>query len=257
MAGIKFLSENYTDSASYSLTTGTADAQFPISNLTDDSPAVKFRSTGNTAVIEIDLLQTRNIDSVAIAGDSTDTFGLTAASYKLSGSTDFSGSPVNVITLSPTESIGLSSITEVSFRYVEITLTGTGSYAELGKVFVGKAINLTQNNISVGSFSYARTDRSNVSQNNHGQKFIDSLNKVKTLGGTIEHCTKDEQEELDDMFLFHGKSKPLWMLIDDASSAINSGQFKLTVYGYLPDIPAWSASGGQLYSASVEVSQAV
>jgi len=257
MAGIKFLSENLFDLGTLSLTTGTANAQFPLDNLKNDSPSIKFRSTGNTAVVEIDLLQTRDIDTIAIAGDPTEGIGVTAATVRTSVTTDFSGSPVDVIDISTTENIGFVSIAEVSHRYVEITFTGSGSFVDLGKIFIGKAISLTQNNISISSFEYSRDDKSRVKSNRYGQKFIDSLPNVKSLGGSIEFATITEHEELDDMFLRHGKTLPLWMLIDETSSGMNDGKFKLTVYGYLSQHPRWSASGGRLYSASLQVVQAV
>jgi hypothetical protein len=257
MAGIKFLSENLFDTATLSLTTGTANAQFPLNNLKNDAPSVKFRSTGNTAVVEIDLLQTRDIDTIAIAGDPTESIGVTAATVRTSVTTDFTGSSVDAIDISSVENIGFVSITEVSHRYVEITFTGNGSYVDLGKIFIGKAISITQNNISISSFAYNRRDKSRIRENRYGQKFIDNLPNVKSLGGSIEHTTLTEQEELDDMFLRHGTNLPLWMLIDETSSGLNEGKFKLTVYGYMNEYPRWSASGGQLYSTSLTVTQAV
>lgn len=257
MSGIKFLSENYFDSADLSMLTGTENAQFPLENLKNDSPSVKFRGIGSTSVILIDLLETRDIDFVAVCADPLESFRITSASFRTSTTVDFSLSPVNVIALSNEQSIGYKEITEVSHRYVELTIVGSGGFTELGKVFVGQAVRLPQNSISISSFSYSYNDRSNTRSNRYGQKFIDKLNQVKSLGGTIEYCTKDEQQALDDMLLRHGESYPLWMIIDSNSDALNEGNFKLTVYGYLSGDISWSASGGQLYTTSIEINQAV
>jgi hypothetical protein len=136
-------------------------------------------------------------------------------------------------------------------------LVGSGGFAELGKVFVGKSINLPLNSLSIGSFSYGYNDKSIIKKNKYDQRFIDQLNKVKSLGGNIEFCTKDEQETLDNMMLDRGQSLPLWMIVDPDELAMNDGQYKLTIYGYMTNEISWSAAGGQLYTASIEMSQAI
>ena len=172
MSGINFLSNNLYNTATPTLTTGTENAQFPILNLVNDSPSVKFRSTGNTVVLELDLLQVRNIDTLTVAGDPTEPFGMTAVTYKTSVTTDFSGSPINTLTLDPSQSLGYSYITLVNHRFVEITFTGQGSCVQVGKIFVGERINLSQNNLSIASFNYEYSDKSDTNESAYGQKFI-------------------------------------------------------------------------------------
>jgi len=257
MAGINFLSENYMDLGLLSITTGTANSQFPLSNLQIDTTTKKFRSTGDTVVIEVDLGQTRDIDALAVVGDTTGTFDITAMTVKTSVTTDFSLSPVNTIDLSAEFGIGFEFITEVSHRYVEITLTGNGSFAEISNVFVGKRVNLIQNSLSIDSFSYRHDDLSKIKRSDFGQKFIDEFPFQKKINGTIKHCTPDEQDSLDDIFLRHGRHKPLWMIVDENSAAMTDGKFKLSLYGYLEKMPTWRAVGGQLYNAPLEVRQVV
>ena len=257
MAGINFLSENFFKTGTKTLTTGTANSQFPLVNIDNDSPSVKFRSDGNSVVIEIDLLQTREIDTLCVVGDSTEEFGMTAVSFKTAATTDFSGSTQHDLTMYPAQNMGIAYITSESNRFLEITFTGQGSYVEVGHVFAGKRINLTQNNLSIGSFSYGYRDLSKVRTNDYGQRFINELPLVKTLGGTLEYCILSEQETLDDMFIKHGKHEPLWMIVDMDGDAINGGASKLTIYGYLEAIPQWSASGGKTYNASLTVQEAV
>lgn len=256
MAGINFLSENFTKSATISVTTGTANAQFPTSNLNNDSPAVKFRSTGNTVVLELDLVQTRDIDTLMVLGDPTEEFGMTAVSYRTSVTTDFSGSPVYNLTLDPTQNIGYSYITEVSHRYVEITFTGQGSYVETGIIFIGKRITLETNNLSIASFNYEYSDKAATSESPYGQKFINERLLQKTIAGTIEFATKTEQQTLDDLFIRHGRHEPLVMIVDRDSEGMNEGATKLTIYGYLNRIPIWSATGGQTYNATIRIKAA-
>jgi hypothetical protein len=257
MSGITFLSNNLFDNATLSLTTGTENAQFPLSNLKNDSPSIKFRGIGNTAVILIDLLTTRDIDYVGVCGDPSDLFLINSASFKTSLTTDFSLSPSYNITLSNEHSIGYRQITEVTHRYVQLTIIGSGGFTELGKVFVGKALNIPLNSLSISSFSYGYKDKSIVRKNRYDQRFIDQLNTIKFLGGQIEYCTKDEQEDIDDMLIRHGQALPLWMIVDQDEEAMNSGQYKLTIYGYLNSDIEWSSAGGQLYSTSIEIGQAI
>ena len=256
MAGIAFLSENFVDLANITLTTGTENAQFPLLNVQNEATAVKFRSQENSIVLEFDLQQTRTLDTIALHGDTNGTLGLTAASIRTSLTTDFTGSAVTNISLSAENLIGYEYFTEVSHRYVELTLTGTGSYAELSNVFIGKRIELLQQNLSISSFAYGAIDKSKRSENQYGQMFIDKRNQIKTLGGDIEFAIKSEQETLDEMFIRHGENLPLWMIVDKDSLSMNDGQYKLTIYGYLRNRPQWSASGGQTYNTEVDIKQA-
>lgn len=257
MSGINFLSDNLVDNSTMSITTGAENAQFPLSNLLNESPSNKFRSVGDTVVVEFDLFQTRTIDTIALVGDPTGTFGVTDVIVKTSVTNDFSLSTPISITLSPEQNMGWEFITEVSHRFVEMTFTGTGSFSEVSNIFIGQRINLAQNNLSIGSFRYGFTDKSVVRKNDYGQHFIDTRNMTKFLAGGLEFCNKTEQEILDDMFLSHGRNKPIWMLVDSLSEGMNVGAFKLTVYGYLLRTPRWSASGGNHYNANLRINEAI
>lgn len=257
MSGINFLSDNQVDYGTFTITTGAANSQFPISNLQLAPTSKKFRSTGNTVVFEIDLGTNRNLDTVAVVGDASGDFGITAMSIKTSLTTDFSLSPQIDVDLSSEHNIGYKFFTAVAHRFVEVSLTGTGSYAELSNVFIGERLNIPQNSISIGSFRYENNDRSDVKENEYGQKFINGRNKQKSIGGTIQYCTKDEFEFLDDMFLYHGVTKPVWMILDPDDFAMNDSSFRLSLYAYFDKIPVWSASGGQTYNCTIKLDQVV
>lgn len=255
--GINFLSENFADEASISLTTGTENAQFPLVNIQNQATAVKFRSVENSVVIVFDLLQVRTIDAIALHGDTNADLGLTTASVKTSLTTDFSSSTPQNITLSAENLLGyLFFVSPVSHRYVELTLTGNGSFVEVSNIFIGERIYLQYQNLSISSFDYGYMDMSTVDANKYGQKFIDKRNQVKFIGGSIDFATIAEHEELDNMFIRHGISEPLWMIVDEDGVSIADGEFKLTIYGYLEKRPNWSASGGQTYNTNVKIVQA-
>lgn len=254
--GISFLSDNLMNDAILSLTTGTENAQFPLKNIKNDATAKKFRSQENNVVILVDLQQTRTLNSFAIHGDTNEEFGLTAVSIKTSLTTDFSSATAIPIPVSAENLMGYEYFTDVDHRFVEITLSGTGVFAEVSNIFIGERIELLQQNLSISSFDYGFNDKSRINTNNYGQKFVDKRNKIKNLGGDIEFCIKSEQEQLDEMFLRHGSSLPVWMIVDKEGSSINGGEYKLTIYGYFNRTPRWTASGGQTYNTSVQIDQA-
>lgn len=257
MAGISFLSENLTDEAVYTITTGAANAQFPIENLKSDFTTKKFRSTGNTVVFEVDWQQNRDIDFLALAGDATESLGVTAVSVKLSITTDFSSSLVYNLDLSAEHNVGFVSFDSVTARYAEVTVTGTGSYSEIGKMFIGSRVNLDQNSISISSFKFGRNDNSSIRQNKFGQKFIDIRNQTKTISGSIRHMNATETDTVDDLYVRHGKHKPIWLVMDENSAAMTEGKYKLTVYGYFSSDPSFSAAGGQNYNVNISLDMAV
>lgn len=257
MSGINFLSENYNDIASASITTGAEDAQFPLSNLKIDATSYKFRSQGDTVVIELDLLQTRDLDTFAITGDAAGTFDLTSVSIKTSVTNDFSLSPSLLVPLSGTNNIGWVFFPEVSHRFVEITISGNGVYAELSNIFIGKRINLPFQNLDISSFRYRYFDQSDVKRNSNGQRFIDERFLVKNLVGTIRYLNTDELDILDAMFQRHGRNKPLWMIVDADGTSFVDSEYKLSIYGYFNEMPGFSAVSARHYNSSIDMQQVV
>ncbi len=255
--GLHFLSDNQVDIASISISTGTEHAQFPLTNIQNTSPSKKFRGIGGTVVIVLDLLTNRDIDTIAVLGDPLNGFGFTTMSIKTSTTTDFSLSVAIPITISNEHNVGFEFITPVSHRYVQVTVTGAGPYQEINQLFIGERLEVDTNDISISSFRYYYDDKSNFRSNKYGQKFIEERNKIKSIAGSIEFCTKAEFETLDDLFLYHREVRPLWFIVDPDSEAMNDGAYRLMVYGYFEKIPQWSASGGQHYNTSFRVEEAV
>ena len=255
--GITFLSDNLVLDAELSLTTGSENIQFPLKNLQNVSTARKFRSDGNDVVIVIDLQQTRSFNAIAVMGDATGQFGITNMSFKTSVTTDFSMSTAQTIPYNASQNMGYLFFTTEARRYVEITFTGSGSFVEVGAIFLAERIELPQNNLSTGSFKYINRDPSKVSKNRYSQRFIDELPLVKMLSGALQYCTVEEQFELDELFIKHGIHEPLFMVVDQDGAGMTEGQYKLSIYGYITKTPQWSASGGQLWNTSIEVEEAI
>lgn len=257
MSGINFLSNNYVDDATLSITTGAENAQFPLSNLQIDFTTKKFRSTGNTVVIVADFGQFLPVDSLAVTGDATSNMGITAMSVKLSLTTDFSSSTQHNVDLSGEFNFGWSFITEETARYAEITLTGTGSYNEVGKIYIGDRINLPYQSISVDTFTYRNLDQSEMRRSLTGQKFIDIRNFMRKINGTLKFCTKDEMETLEDLYLDKGRTAPFWFIMDENSEAMNDGKYRLSMYCYFIEAFQWTANGGRHYSSGITLEQVI
>lgn len=258
MSSLIFLSENYVDEANLSLTLGTTNAQFPLANIKNEATVKKFRSVENSIRIVFDLQQTRSIDSIALTGDATQSLGLTSASVKFSLTTDFSSFTAVNIPLNAQYGMGyyLWSST-MSYRYAELTLTGNGSFCELSNIFIGERIELLQNSLAIGSFTYSHRNNSSISNNDYGQKFINVRNNVKILSGGIDYCNRAEHEVLDDMLVRHQTHLPIWMIVDKDSEAMADGEYKLSIYGYLTTLPKWNASGGKHFNTDISIQQAV
>lgn len=257
MSGLNILSENLINDATISLSSGTENAQFPLSNLLNESPALKFRSTTNTVTILLDATVTRTVDTVMLVGDATETIGVTAVTVKGSVTTDFSGSTAIPVVINSEYNMGIALPTAGSFRYWQVEVTGTGSFVEIGNIALGERVQLTENNLGINSFQYKHNDKSDVYENEYDQKFVDTKNAVKSITGRIEYCTKTEQDTLDEIYRRHGRHLPLWMIIDENSDGMIDGLFRLSIYGHLLRGPIWKATGGQTYSSTITVKEAI
>lgn len=255
---LTFLVENYLDGSNLSLSEGTVNAQFPLNNIKNSTTVKKFRTTTNTCKIVVDLLQTRNIDSLAIHGDSTTTLGLTSCGVRFSLTLDFSGYTQEMITLNAQYNMGyLLKPSPVSYRYVEFEFEGNGDYVEVSNIYIGLREDLTINNISTSSFQYGFDDNSDVSKNEYGQRFINVKNRLKNISGAINTCNREEQEQLEDIFDYHGTTLPFWIIVDKESGSMADGEYKLTMYGYLTEMPDWKAVNGLHWDTSIKMQQVI
>lgn len=255
MAGINFLYNNLVDNAVLSVDSGGENAQYPLLNLKNSSPSNKFRSLTATSVVIIDLLSNQTVDTISLKGDPLGELGVLSASFRYSNTLDFTSSPVINVTLSSEHNAGLEFFTAVDARYWEMTLSGA-SYVELGVLYIGEKLNIPQQNYSISSFQYKYNDNSTVNSNQYGQRFINSRNLQKSLSGKIEYATSDETELLDNMSISVGRSQPLWVIVDENSDAISDGKFRFMIYGYLNQLPIWSATGGQTFNGTFSVKEA-
>ncbi len=255
MSCLTFLSENLVDDATLSIVTGVENAQFPLTNMQSPFTTKIFRSTGNTVEVLIDNLVTQPVDSIAVVGHSVDGLGFTVMELRGSATTDFSGSTLITVDLNEENNFGFKFFTEASFRFWKITLTGNGSFAELSNIFLGKRTDFTQNAISIDSFSYQNEDNAKVRINRYGQRYIDKVNDLKVIKGSIKFLNQSEFDSLNDIFNRHGKTEPIWLITDSNGGSATDGEFLFSLYGYFSRREAFSASGFGIYSSRIAVEQ--
>lgn len=256
MSCLVYLSENLVDDASLSIITGTENSQFPLSNIKSPFTTKEFRSTGNTVEIQLDLLVTQEVDSFAVTGHSLDGLGFTDITIYGSASTDFGASTPISIDTNDEHNFGFKLFTATSFRFWKIELTGNGSFSALSNIFLGNKVEFTENSLAIKSFSYLNADNARVRRNKYGQKFIDTVNRLKSIRGRMQHLNRDEYGLVNDLFTLHGKNEPLWMIVDPDGVSATNGEFMFSLYGYFRKVSAISMSGFGVYNAQIDMEQA-
>lgn len=252
-----FLADNRVLDATFSMVTGTENAQFPLTNLTHDFTTKTFRSNETSIEILVDLQATTSIDSFAVVGSSVDGLGVGALSIQGSATADFTGATTITIDLSAEYNFGFKLFDAASFRYWKIIASNTaGSYVELSNIYLGAKTQLLTNGFSTQSFSYVSSDNASVSMNRYGQRFIDYYNRRNTLSGAIEHATQAEFDEINDVIMQHGTTQPLFFVLDADGATATDGEFLFSGYFYLTEDLAWTFSGPQLYNLTLTLEEA-
>jgi len=254
-----FLSNNLgvTDAASYTVTTGTENAQFPLSNFKDNHTTKVFRSTGNTLEFTVDMGSLNTVDTFALVGSSVDGLGITACSIYLSATNDFTGAAELVVALSDAYNFGYKQFTSGSYRYMRISLTGNGSYCELSNFYIGEATEFANNGIEQSSFKYTNTDNSKISKNKYGSKFINSYNRIKVLSGAIKTMNSAEFTTLNNIYTEHGVNTPIWFMADTTEAIITDGDFIFSGYFYFNSQPTFTTRSGLLFDSTFVLEDSV
>ena len=259
MSCLTFGSNNLaTNSATtYSIITGTENAQFPLSYISHPFTTKVFRSEGNTVEILIDTKTSTNKNMFAIAGSTIDGLGFTSISIYGSPSSDFTGSTEIVVDVNDTYNFGYKLFDDVSFRYFKLSLTGNGSYAEISNIFLGEQYGFSTNTFSIAGFEFFNKDNAKVSTNAYNQKFITRYNKIKSLNGSIDYINREEFDLLNYIYTEHGISTPIWFIYDQDDASAIDGQFVFSGYYYMTTTPTFKAIGGQLWNSSLSFEEAV
>lgn len=260
MSTLKFGTDNAVTGATFSLLSGSSNAQFPLTNIDKVFTTKVFRSTGTSCVIEIDMQSNQVIDTIALVGNNLTGLGITAATIEFSPTTSFLGTTIHTIDLSADHNFGFKLITEeTGRRYAKLTLTGT-SFCELSNIYIGSRTELTNNNIDTSSFGYSLVENYKAKSNNYGQLFIDKFNSTNILSGNLKFINLTEFEQLNNMYAETGNTIPIWVFVDsdgDLSTDFSS-KFLFSGYFYLEGNElSWQTVAPKLYNTSLSFIEVV
>jgi hypothetical protein len=253
MSKITFCSDNKVLNADFSILTGTADAQFPLSNIKHAFTTKVFRSTTASVSILIDLGVISEIDIICLKGSTIDGIGFNSCYVESSSTPVFSGSGAYV-DISTKYNFAFKELSSNTNRYWKLTFTGE-TYVEISNIYIGKKIQLIDNHMSQG-FSYSRTTNNSVSKNNYGQRFINSYNTIEVLSGDIKYVNSTEFDQLNAIHVQHGENSPIWFLLDpQGSMSISDSEFQFSGYFYMKDLQ-WKNTAPSLYDVSISLEEA-
>ena len=255
-----FLANNkMTDdgTVTYSLSVGTENAQFPLTNMNDEHTTKVFRSTGNSCTFVADTQSLSACDTFAIVGSGVEGLGITACSIYLSPTTDFTGVAENVVELNSEYSFGYVRFTSSAYRYMKVVITGGGSYCEVSNMYLGAATEFANNGIDRSSFKYSTVDNSKILKNKYGQRFINQYNKIRRMECSIKTMNSAELTILHGIYKAHGTSKPIWFMADTEEDTITDADFIFSGYFFFTGRGTFKSRSGILFDSSFMLEEAV
>ena len=258
MSNITFLTDNKAIGATYTMLTGTENAQFPLTNIDKVFTTKVFRSNEASSVIQVAFDSSQSIDTFAIVGNNLTGLGVDSVTVEGSPTTSFPGTNIETVDLSSDHNIGFKFLDNPgSFRYWKITLTGT-SYCEISNIYLGAKTEIATN-IDTRSFRYEMQDNQKVKRNNYGQEFIDEYNTTNSISGTLKLLDNDQHETLDNVYAEVGNSTPLWMIVDSAGvlSTDQSSKFLLSGYFRIQGKLSWKTPAYGLWDTSIKMREVV
>lgn len=254
---MKFYSYNLVQQDQTLITASNEDANFPVSNIKDYRASKVFRSTGTSSQIVFDFITTEPVDSILIIPHSLYGWGLNTPITIEANATNSWGSPAFTTTitsgdLDQVHKIARKEFAEQNYRFWRISISGT-SYAELGKIFIGQAINIGERGPDL-NWSFIDQDLSTSTKNRFGQRFTDVLGKQKRFSVAFQYMDKDEVDSFFSIMDYNSTTKPLFVRFDCPDILNNINRF--AAYAYLDQIPEIINPSYALYSGSLTFEEA-
>jgi len=247
-----FGTDNLIDDATLSILTGTANTQYPLSNLKIPITSKVFRSTGATVEILVDTGASNPVNGFMLVGDNVVGLGLDTVSIYGSTTTGFGGADEIEIDLNEDNNFGFKVLTEVTFRYWKIVLDST-VYCELSNIYLGKTTSITTNAIALGSFKYSKVQNANITTNNYGNKFITTYNTQKKLQGSIKLLNETEYNTLRDIRDDYKKTTPMFFITDPDNYLGTNSKFIYSGYFYFTSDALFTNTHPGLWSSSLSL----
>lgn len=251
---IRFYALNQVYEAS--LVASTENAQFPVSNIKDDRRTKVFRTTTNSGNVVLDFGGSVDIDSFMIVPHSSDGFGISALTIELNATNEWSNPAVSqVIPLDITFGVGSFEWSTIqSYRFARLVFSSTLTHCEIANFFIGKRIELDNNDITY-PISYRQVTRRAENENRFGQKFIDEINTQKIFSGSINTMTQNEVDQILEMADFNSITRPVFVAFESAS--ILNDVDRLNGMYYLAADPQLEFDQGNYWNVSLSFEEAL
>ena len=247
--------EIYSDNllAQSTITASSENLLFPLANLKDPRRSKVYRSTSSTASIVLDFNETSEVDSFFMMSDKKNGFGVSTVTLQFNGTNSWS-SPASTETIefSQTFGVGFKEFTTVSYRFCRIVMTSTLSYCELGKIFIGKKLDLGKS-INFG-WSIKDNELSNKQTNRYGQLFVDVIIRQKTINCALSYLDKEALDKVNSWLDLVGESKPFFIKLGCDNMVNDNRRFSGMVY--LSDVPTISNPYFNKYNLSMTLIEA-
>ncbi len=244
---MKFFFYNLVKQPSTELTATNENANYPLTNLKNDSKTSVFRSTTISDSVVFDFKTIELVDSILIRGNGTYTIEANATNEWTSPAYS------TTLTLNPEFGFGHKTITSQSYRFWRVS--GSGSdYFELGNIFLGEFFQAGKN-ISI-NWNYNDKDLSKASTNSYGQKFFDIKDSVKAISGSIKFLTSTEMELLVDNTNYVRTNKSFWIMIDE-DELFSSDKELFTGEYYFKTVPKVNNVAFGYYNTTISLMECV
>jgi len=242
---IRFYYDNLVDQSN--LSASSVNAQFPVSNIKDPRRSKVFKSINNSVEVVFDLLDFREIDTIALVESSIEAFGFDSITVEINNVNAWT-SPLFSQILSIDNDNGWININlpdVIVARYVRLVLSNTGGSVSLSKVFIGKSFYNSEICFTY-PIDYKQSNNAIVSVNRYGQKFFDEITTIKEFSATIPSLNKAEMEEIITMLDFVSFTRPIWVNFNAVNVMEDPNRFN--GYYYLKDDPSMTLDVGNYWS---------
>ena len=224
---VRFYSNNLVWHEDTSINASTENSFFTSENLQDFRRTKTWKSTSGSGNIVIDFGSAKSFDSAVIVGHPINGFGFDTPVTIEANSSDVWLTPAFSTTIEAADldsdfGFAFKDLGAQSYQYVRISFTAS-SEVEVSNIFIGEEIHLEDNDFDLG-WKFKEDDRSRAKTNRYGQRFIDTINKQRTISGDISYMNKIELDQILELNDTNSIRTPLFFRMDGANIINNSNR---------------------------------
>lgn len=229
------------------------NAQFPLSNLNDPRRTKVFRSTENSTTLTMDFGYPVLVNTVMIVDDPMTGNKLSSCHVLIDNDPLFGSAFEQDMIIDSINGISIVNFdTTIPVRYLRLEMNSAAGFCEIAKLFAGSNVDIGEVDFAF-PFTYQGVDRSNVTKNRFGGKFVDEINTQKRIVGSMKVLDKDELDGMLSIVDYCGTTKPLWVQFD----SIMNNPSRLSGYYHFANIPHETLDTSLYWSLPVELEEAL